>query len=255
MQDREAIAEKFTHVQHGLDHVNRRLDGHDERMTALEQRMNEQASAALERATAAEARTVAAASAQFDQLQTKITALEEQHRRLAAQRPSTTAATTSLPEFHLLVVGFSRETPKEVIEKITRTVLSTTPAGARLLRDADASSSSASSSSSQVWEVYAPYILGSICLIKCLTESQGRQLLAQVRGAFGRKVVAAGRTLRFYISVQKTKPERDRNKRVTTIAATIQQAVQTRRTNLRRNRLGSSYAGDPPASSLATRGS
>lgn len=227
VMDREAISEKFTYVQHGLDHVNRRLDGHDEHMTALEQRMNEQASAALERATAAEARTVASASAQFEQLRTKITALEEQHRHLAAQRISPPAASTPSPGLHLVVAGFARETPKEVIEKITRTVLSTTPAGARLLRDADASSSSASSSSSQVWDIYAPYILGSICLIKCPTESQGRQLLAQVRGAFGREVVAAGRTLRLYIRVQKAKPERERNKRLTTIAATIQQAVTT----------------------------
>lgn len=223
MQDRDAISERFIYVQHGLDHVNRRLDGHEGHLTALEQRINEQASAALERATAAEARTIAAANAQFNQLQAKITALEERQQKLAVQRPPSSSSTS--PDFHLVVAGFKRETPKDTIDKITRTVLSTTPAGTKMLRDADSLASS--SSSSPAWEVYAPYVLGSICLIKCPMESQDRQLLAQVRGAFGREVVAAGQTLRLYISVQKTKPERDRNKRLTTIAATVQQAVSS----------------------------
>lgn len=214
-QDRDAIAERCTYAQHGLDTIKRRLDGHEGHVTALEQRVNKQASAALERATAAEARSIAAASAQFNQLQTKIAVLEEQHQRLAGQRPNLTPPVTTIDERD--PEGDHRE---------DHTNLAYNNAGRHKI-----------ATRRRRWfsllvyiitagrDIYAPYILGSICLIKCPTESQGRQLLAQARGAFGRKVVAAGHTLRLYISVQKTKPERDRNKRLTTIAATRQQAV------------------------------
>lgn len=70
-----------------------------------------------------------------------------------------------------------------------------------------------------------PYVLGSICLIKRPSEAQGRQLLAQVRGTFTREVVAAGQTPRLYTSIQKTKRERIRYKRLRIMASTVQQAL------------------------------
>lgn len=71
------------------------------------------------------------------------------------------------------------------------------------------------------FRVYSPFHLSSFALVHTST-SNGRKIIAEARQIQGRQVQYGGTTYSLRISIQKTKEERDRNRRLVKIAAAVQ---------------------------------
>lgn len=139
----------------------------------------------------------------------KIAELErglKEAREAAEARAQAQTGQQAPGELTLRVAGFERDTPAEEIEKVARRYLS-------LSKTPEARMKAAAEAQVGDFRVFSPFLLSSFALVNTNAEMV-RRIIAEARQHQGRPFTMGGKPYKLRVTLQKTKEERDKNRRL-----------------------------------------